>query len=182
MSILIKSYYNALLTSKSGKSSKHSQYEPSYEQKTPLDPSSTVGLENLESDVRNRDNKIRELQAALLKQGRGEPDLDDKQIRDRYAALSQSINDWVMTYFKGQDFTIPTSPGTVDLLHKVAPAFLRLLHDPPMKYLVIRTVVMENIAEAFAANEFIGSIPYNELAQGFNRHGNIDLDLRDFGR
>ena len=164
-----------------GKSSKHSQYEPSYEQKTPLDPSSTVGLENLESDVKNRDSKIRELQAALLKQGRGEPDLDDKQIRDRFATLSQSINDWVMTYFKGQEFTDPMSPQTVDLLHKIAPAYLGLLRDPRMKYLVIRAVVMEHIAEAFTANEFIGSIPYNELAQGFNRHGNTDVHLRKFG-
>ena len=174
----MKVYCNAPLTSVLGKSSKHRQYEPSYEQKTPLDPSSTVGLENLESDVKNRDNKILELQAALLKQGRGEPDIDDRQIRDRYATLSQSINDWVMTYFKGQDFTSPTSPGTVGLLQKVAPAYQRLLRDPRMKYLVIRAVVIENIAEAFTANEFIGSIPFNELAQGFNRYGNIGRHLR----
>ena len=174
----MKSYRNALLRFPLGKSSKRSQYEPSYEQKTPLDPSSTVGLEILESDVRNRDNKIRELQASLLKQGRGETDMDDKQIRDRYATLCQNINDWVMTYYKGQDFTSPTSPRTVGLLQKVAPAYQRLLSDPRMKYLVIRAIVIENIAEAFTANEFIGSIPYNELAQGFNRHGNIDLHLR----
>ena len=30
---------------------------------------------------------------------------------------------------------------------------------------------MENITEAFMANEFIANIPFNELKQSFSRHG-----------
>ena len=121
--------------------------------------------------MQSRDNKIRELQAALLKQGRGESDIDDRQVRTRFTALSQNINDWVMTYFKGQTFTSPTSSRTLELLRRVAPSYDRLLQDPRMKYLVIRAVVMENITAAFMASEFIANIPFNELKQGFSRYG-----------
>ena len=125
----------------------------------------------MESDIKSRDDKIRELQAALLRQGRGGSDIDDRQVRNRVAALSQNINDWVMTYFKGQDFVRPTSSRTVGLLRRIAPSYESLLQDPRMKYLVVRAVVMENITEAFMANEFIANIPFNELKQGFSRHG-----------
>ena len=76
-----------------------------------------------------------------------------------------------MTYFKGQDFVRPTSSRTVGLLRRIAPNYESLLQDPRMKYLVVRAVVMENITEAFMANEFIANIPFNELKQGFSRHG-----------
>ena len=109
----------------------------------------------MESDLKSRDNKIRELQAALLKQGRGVSEIDD----------------WVMTYFKGHNFNSPSSDRTVGILRRIAPGYDRLLQDPRIKYLVIRGIVMENIADAYLANEFIGNIPYNELKQGFSKCG-----------
>lgn len=121
--------------------------------------------------MKSRDNKIRELQAALLKHGHGGSDIDDRQIRTRFTALSQNINDWVMTYFKGQTFTNPSSSRTLGLLRKVAPSYDGLLQDPRLKYLVIRAVVMENITEAFAASEFVANIQFSELKQGFSRYG-----------
>lgn len=129
--------------------------------------------------MKSRDNKIRELQAALLKQGRGISDLDERQVRTRFTALSQNINDWVMTYFKGQNFVSPTSSRAVGLLRRIAPSYERLLQDPRTKYLVVRAVVMEIITEAFMANEFIANIPFNELKQGFGRHGTMIRILRN---
>lgn len=129
----------------------------------------------MESEVKSRDNRIRELQAALLTQGRAISisDIDDRQIGDRFAVMSQNVNDWVMTYFKGQDFTSPVSPRIVGLLQRTALNYQALLQAPQTRFLVIRAVVMHTIAEAITVNQFIGNIPFVELKQGFNKYGNF---------
>ena len=154
----------------------HDRYSTASEiKRSPDEPitklESTVG--ELEHSLRDRDAKMKSMQTALLKQGHktDESRLDDRQLRDRFALLSQSITDWVLTYFKGLRSNSRMSAHTSNLFQKTVPSYSRLIQEPRTKYLVVRAVIAEIMMQAFANGDFFGSAAFSELQQEISTRG-----------
>ena len=115
--------------------------------------------------MRERDAQIRDTQALLLAQGRGnnESQLDDRQLQKDFTKVSQSIADWVLTYFKGFSAAMSPTSETTKLLQTCIPSYQSLSHDSRKKFLVLRALVAELLVEAFDSGEFVGSAPYLDL-------------------
>ena len=129
-------------------------------------------ITGLEKSLEDRNSTIRHMQADILKNGHqpGDSSLGDAEIGERFAALSHSINDWVVTYFKRVHFSTVLSPDVSEVLQKAVPGYQRLAEEPRTKYLVVRAVIAEIINEAYANGDFVGSAAYSELRRG------IDMD------
>lgn len=127
----------------------------------------------LEKTIDDRNSTIRHTQAALLRNGHstGDAGLGDVQIRDRFTALSHSINDWVLTYFQKARFDNVQSPDAVAAFKKAVPGYQKLIQDPRTRYLAVRAVIAGIIVEAFANGDFIGSAAYSVLKQGVDVDG-----------
>ena len=132
-------------------------------------------IAGLEKSLENRDATIKRTQAAALKNGHqfGNSSLGDAEIRDRFTALSHSINDWVLTYFKGVRLDNIQNPDVAEALQKSVPGYQKLVQDPRTKYLVLRAVISDVLAEAFTSGQFVGSAAYAELKRGLDVDGKI---------
>lgn len=157
-----------LTWAKLGRSHTRREYEPTVELKET--PDSTVRelkttIIGLEKSIDDRDSKIRHAQATMLRLGHqfGDSGLADAQIRDRFAALSQSINDWVVSYFRSVRFQAIPPSDVLDVLQKAVCGYQGLIEDPRTRYLVVRAVVAEIIMEAFVDGELMGNEAYSEL-------------------
>ena len=129
----------------------------------------------LEKTIDDRNSTIRHTQAALLRNGHspGESGLGDAQIRDRFTALSHSVNDWVLTYFQKARFDNVQSSDALGALQKAVPGYQRLIQEPRTKYLVVRAVIAEIVVEAFANGDFVGNAAYSALKQGVDTEGKL---------
>lgn len=113
----------------------------------------------LETQLHEKDNRLRESQAALLAAGRkaGSSGLDDRSVHDKFARLSKSINDWVVTHFK----TLPSGTmANADVIAKAEhsqPNYAKLLQEPRTKFLVLRGLVADAIFQAFNSGKLLGN-------------------------
>ena len=109
------------------------------------------------------------MQAAMLKSGQRRDNLilDDVQIRDRFGALANSVNDWAITYFKDLEITGAMSKNVVAVLRKVVPQYQTLMRQPRTKYLVVRAIVAKILFEAFDNGDLLGSQAFSKLHQEF---------------
>ena len=132
-------------------------------------------IAGLEKSLDNRDSTIRHAQAAALKNGHqfGDSSLGDAQVRDRFTALSHSINDWVLTYFKRVHLDKVQSPEVVEALQRAVPGYMKLIEEPRTRYLVVRAVIADILLEAFAHGQFLGGTMYRELKRGLDIDGKL---------
>lgn len=130
-------------------------------------------MQELQQVVKDRDVKIKELQAALLRQGERSTadDLDDRQVQARFQALSQSINDWVLANYKESELRRIISPETVSRLQEIIPDYHTLLRGSSTKYLVIRGLVSDVLIDVFREGELIGSPAFSELNASMDQYG-----------
>ena len=131
-------------------------------------------IAGLEKNLTNRDSTIRHAQAAALKNGHqfGDSSLGDAQVRDRFTALSHSINDWVLTYFKRTRSDNVQFPDVAEALQRAVPEYKRLIEEPRTRYLVVRAVIANILLEAFANGQLLGGPMYRELKRG------LDIDRK----
>ena len=141
--------------------------------RTVSDLKSTIA--ELEGSLEDRDATIRRTQAVAFQNGRsfGDSSLGDAEFRDRFTALSHSINDWVLTYFKGTRLDNVQNPDVTEALRKSVPNYQRLIGDPRSRYLVLRAVISDIIVEAFSHGQFIGSAAYGELKREMEMDGKL---------
>ena len=124
----------------------------------------------LEKTLEDRNSTIRQMQVAMLKRGdrSGNSYLDDVQIQDRFALLSNSVNDWVLMYFKDFHFVTALPTNVAETLITAVPQYEILIQQPRTKYLVVRAVVSQVLLGAFSGDKFFESIAYSELKRGID--------------
>ena len=150
-----------------GNTKKHQVTHETSESKlspTPIgnDKATTAGLEKT---LENRDSTIRQLQAALLKRDhhRGETALDNVQLRNRFGALANSINDWVMTYFKDSLATTDMPSSVAEKVEQVIPQYQKMMQQSRTRYLVVRAVAAHLLFENFDIGCLIGNPDFTRI-------------------
>ncbi|MCJ1404280.1 hypothetical protein MMC11_007505 [Xylographa trunciseda] len=124
-------------------------------------------ISRLQKQLHQKESQLQNSQAALLQQRNpvGESDLDDKQINERFARLSQSINDWVLTHFKSFRNVASPTGEVKSLATQVSSNYSMLLQDPQGKHLVLRGMVAAILLQSFTTGELLGQPAFSELKQ-----------------
>ena len=167
-----RKFLKSQLTVQAGNQDSRDEYGAAYELKATQDNPATIAtLENtvngLETQLHQKNTQLRESQAALLQHGRrsGVQGLNDRQLNERFARLSKSINDWVVTHFKTIRPGVIPVPDVENTVRSVFPNYGIFLQDPRTKYLVIRGLIAEIIVQAYATGELLGNEAFMELKQ-----------------
>ena len=160
------------LTVQLGNKDPRDEYGAAYELKAAQDNPTTIAnlehnVNDLETQLHQKDAQLRESQAALLQYGRqaGPQGLNDRQLHEMFARLSKIINDWVVTHFKTIRPGVLPAPEVQNTVRSVFPNYGVFLQDPRTKYLVIRGLVAEILVQTFATGELLGNEAFMELKQ-----------------
>lgn len=123
--------------------------------------------------LEDRDSTIRQLQAALLKRGqqRGEAVLDNVQLRNRFGALANNINDWVVTYFKDSVATTAMPPSVVEKTKQVIPQYQKMMQQSRTKYLVLRAIAAQILLKNFDNGSLVGNADFVEIRKQLIQDG-----------
>ncbi|MCJ1391586.1 hypothetical protein MMC18_004450 [Xylographa bjoerkii] len=170
----------AILLFKRRKQSHRDNYAAADEPKVGEDsPMVIADMENtisgLQMQLQQKESQLQNSQAALLQHRRqmGVSTLDDKQVNQRFARLSKSINDWVLTHFKGtRHGTMPTAEVEA-LALQVSPNHGMLLQDPRGRYLVLRGMVAAVLFQSFSTGELLGQPAFSELKQSIGAKSTV---------
>ena len=85
-------------------------------------------------------------------------DLSDRDIHTKFAELSRSIRDWIVTFFKDANGSSDTTP---------------LMRDSRTRFLVMRGRVAEILCEAFATGELLGSEDFAHMHNSLAARGEL---------
>ena len=135
-------------------------------------------INGLQKQLQQKESQLQNSQAALIqiRHQSGRSSLDDKQVHQRFAQLSKSINDWVLSHFKVlRQGVIPTAE-VGSIAAKVSSEYGMLLQDPRGKYLVIRGIVAAIMFQSFSTGELLGQPAFSELKQlvgAKGKHGTV---------
>lgn len=88
----------------------------------------------------------------------GVSDLSDRDIHAKFAELSRSIRDWIMTFFKDAGGASEMAP---------------LMRDSRTRFLVMRGHVGEILAEAFATGELLGNDDFAHMRSSLGVRGEL---------
>ena len=124
-------------------------------------------ISGLQKQLQQKESQLQNSQLILLqhrRQGDGSS-LDDKQVNQRFARLSQSINDWVLTHFKNIRHGARLAAEVEGLAAQVSPDYSILLQDTRGKYLVLRGIVAMILFRSFSTGELLGQPAFSELKQ-----------------
>ncbi|MCJ1376935.1 Mucin-12 [Xylographa soralifera] len=162
----------AILLFRRRKQSRENDYAAADETKAGEDSSMMIAdmesiISGLQKQLQQKESQLQNSQVALLQHRRqgGGSNLDDKQVYQRFARLSQSINDWVLTHFKNIRHGAILRAEVEDLAAQVSPEYGMLLQDPRGKYLVLRGIVAVILFRSFTTGELLGQPAYSELKQ-----------------
>ncbi|MCJ1431332.1 hypothetical protein MMC27_000683 [Xylographa pallens] len=162
----------ATLLFKRRKQSRRNDYATADEPKAGEDSSMIIAdmesiISGLQKQLQQKELQLQNSQVVLLqhrRQGDGSS-LDDKQVNQRFARLSQSINDWVLTHFKNIRHGAILRAEVEGLAVQVSPDYSTLLQDPRGKYLVVRGIVAMILLRSFTTGELLGQPAFSELKQ-----------------
>jgi hypothetical protein len=126
----------------------------------------------LERSLNRSDARLKETQAALLAQGRrsGSQTLDDQTVHDRFATLNRRINEWVLTHLKhGRPAHVMT------YLKNTHPEYKQLLNNNQTRYLLLRAIVGDLLAEAFKTGDIIGHEHFVRMSSYLSKTGKSQI-------
>ena len=97
--------------------------------------------------------------------------LDNVQLRNQFGALANSINDWVVTYFKDSMATTAISPIVAEKMMQIIPQYQKMMQQSRTKYLVVRAVVAQVLFENFNNGSLVGSSDYTRMRKELIQDG-----------
>ena len=96
--------------------------------------------------------------------------VDDHTVRERFATLNRSINEWVLTHLK-HGRPVPPPPHVLAYLRETQPEYEQLIHNDRARYLVLRSVVGDLIARAIGTGDIHGNEQFVTMRNHLSKSG-----------
>ena len=97
--------------------------------------------------------------------------MDDKTVHGHFAKLNKDIADWVLTYFKNSR-QAPSPPRELtSALIKTQPNHSYLMQESRTRYLVLRAIAADILADAMNSGQLFGNDEYARTKESMARTG-----------
>ena len=136
---------------------------------------------NLQDDLHSKDANLREAQGALLASGHGASGvavMDDKTVHGQFSRMNKDIADWVLTHFKNSRPAASPPSEVTSTLIRTQPNYQFLMQESRTRFLVLRAVVADMLAEAMASGAIYGNEDFARMRESVARNGKPQLPFQ----